>query len=467
MDEKLTKQINNLPLTPGVYLFKDKRGRILYIGKASNLRNRVKSYFKGPLLETRLNIMVEKIKKIDRILCDSEIEALVLESELIRRYKPKYNIEWKDDKNFLYIMITKEQFPRVEEVRPPLTEKAQYFGPFTDASAVKNTLKTLRRIFPYRSCRRMPTKACLHYFIKRCPSPCIGEISEKDYQKLIKNLIKILSGKKNLVIKQMGKEMKIESVKHKFEKAAVLRDRIANLKKINQTIIFDEASYKRIKSDEALSGLSRLLDLKSLPRRIEAYDVSNISGLSATGSMIVFEDGLPQKKEYKRFKIKSVSGIDDYKMIKEILERRFKQNWISPDLVIIDGGKGQLSTAKNVLAKNKLSIPVIGLAKREEEIVIKKGRSFQIIRLPKTSKILQLLQRIRDEAHRFAISYHTKLRSKAIQKSALDEIPGIGPKTKKVLLKNFSSIKNIKKAKVDELSDVIGINKTKLLKKYL
>ncbi len=467
MDEKLTKQINNLPLTPGVYLFKDKRGHILYIGKASHLRTRVKSYFKGPLLEARLNIMVEKIRKIDRILCDSEIEALVLESELIRRYKPKYNVEWKDDKNFLYIMITKEQFPRVEEVRPPLTEKAQYFGPFTDASAVKNTLKNLRRIFLYRSCRRIPTKACLQYFIKRCPAPCIGEISEKDYQKLIKNLIKVLSGKKNLVIKQMEKEMKIESAKHEFEEAAVLRDRAFNLKKINQTIIFDEASYKRIKSDEALSGLSKLLSLKSLPRRIEAYDVSNISGLSATGSMIVFEDGLPQKKEYKRFKIKSVSGIDDYKMIKEILERRFKRSWIPPDLVIIDGGKGQLSVTLDVLTKNKLSIPAMGLAKREEEIVIKKGRSFQIIRLPKTSKILHLLQRIRDEAHRFAIGYHTKLRSKAIRKSALDEIPGIGPKTKKVLLKTFGSIKNIKKAKIDELSEVIGSNKAKLSKKYL
>jgi excinuclease ABC subunit C len=491
-NKNLNKQIKCLPLSPGVYLFKDKNRRILYIGKAAHLRTRVRSYFNRPLPDPRLETMINKTVKINHILCESEIEALILESELIRRHKPKYNIDWKDDKNFLYIMITKEVIPRVAEVRPPLTTKALYFGPFTDADALRNTLKTLRRIFPYRSCLRLPHKACLQYFIKRCPAPCIGIISREQYKKLIKNLIKVLSGKKSKVIKEIEKEMKKKASKKEFEKATVLRDKLYALKKIRKTIIFDQASLGRLKSDEALTGLAKLLNLKELPRRIEAYDVSNIAGKLATGSMIVFEDGLPYKKEYKRFKIRRVQGIDDYKMMREILERRFRKFKVQsskfkvlPDLIVIDGGKGQLSVALDVLrdANLEMSIPAIGLAKREEEIITKKqdtpaspseaGRArnklqkYKIIKLPKDSKVLHLLQRIRDEAHRFAIFYHTKLREKAVKKSALDKIPGVGPKTKKLLLKKFSSIKNIKEAKQEELIKTVGKKKADFIRKNL
>jgi excinuclease ABC subunit C len=479
---KLLKKVNKLPFLPGVYIFKNKAGHILYIGKAARLKNRVRSYFKKPLPDPRLYRLVDQIAKINHLLCDSEIEALILESELIKRYKPKYNVEWKDDKNFLYIGITKEEFPRIFEIRPPLPENTRFFGPFTDASAVRNTLKTLRKIFPYHTCPKLPNKACLQYFIKGCPAPCIGAISKNEYKRMVKNLIDVLSGKKNKVMKQMEKEMGEKSAKHEYEKAALLRDRIFNLKKIRQTVIFDEASGQRLKADEALNSLFKVLRLTKLPRRIEAYDVSNIAGKQACGSMIVFQDGLPKKKEYKRFKIRTVKGIDDYKMMKEILTRRLKQSWpashreelasrgwLLPDLIIIDGGKGQLSVGIEVLRKSGLekSISVIGLAKKKEEIIIKKEREFEIVNLPKSSKVLHLLQRIRDEAHRFAISYHEKLRSTEIKKSILDEISGIGPKTRKLLIKKFGSVKNIKKESLSNLAGIVGEKKAKLLKKYL
>lgn len=469
MDKKILKQINKLPLLPGVYLFKDRKGKILYIGKAAKLKLRVKSYFNKPLSDLRLNQMVTKITQIKHILCDSEIEALILESEFICRYKPKYNIEWKDDKNFLYIMITKEEIPRVSEIRPPLLEKAIYLGPFTDAQAVRNTLKNIRRIFPYRSCKNLPQKACLQYYIKRCPAPCTGSISLTDYKKTIKNLVNVLSGKKEKIILEIEKAMKIKAREKKFEEAAELRDRLFDLKKIRQTVIFDETKKDNLEVDESLINLAKVLILPQIPRRIEAYDISNISGHQATGSMIVFESGLPAKKEYKKFKIKKIKGINDCKMMKEILERRFKNNWQIPDLIIIDGGKGQLNSALEAIKKANLKMPIniIGLAKKKEEIIIKKGHNFHIINLPNSSKVLHLLQRIRDEAHRFAIIYHTKLKEKKIRNSEIDEIFGIGGKTKKLLLKKFGSIKNIKKSKDKDIIKLIGKNKTNLLRKKL
>jgi len=489
--KSLENQTKNIPNSCGVYFFKDKKGKILYIGKARNLKNRVRSYFNRGLTDPRLAKMVQKVRKIDYTLCDSEIEALVLESELIRRHKPQYNIEWKDDKNFLYIMVTQEDIPRVAEVRPPLIEKAYYFGPFTDAGAVRNTLKILRRIFPYRSCQRLPFKPCLQYFIGRCLAPCVGKVDIKDYQRLIKDFIGVLSGKKEKVIARLEKEMQKAAQKHEFEKAAILRDRLFDLKKIRQAIIFDSraGSNKRLKSDESLSGLVKILNLSKFPHRVEAYDISNIFGQEACGSMVVFTNGLPNKKEYRLFKIKRVKGIDDYQMMREVLERRFAKFKIKnpkfkilPDLIIIDGGKGQLSVALDVLRRLGLeeTIPAIGLAKREEEIILSKQtpgygsqstldhkENFKIIKLPRTSKVLHLLQRIRDEAHRFAISYHKKLKEKRIKKSVLDEIPGIGPKTKNLLLQKFGSIEKIKKAKVEELAKIVGKKKSELIKKSL
>lgn len=428
--QKLIKVIRKIPLDTGVYIFKDQKGQFLYIGKASCLKRRIQSYFRDSSLDSRLEAMIKQIDKIDYFLCRNEIEALILESKLIKKYKPKYNIEWKDDKNFLYIMITNEEFPRLAEARPPLKEDAYYFGPFVDAEALRKSLRILRKIFPYRTCKKLPQKACLQYFIKNCSAPCIGKISSSEYKKNIKEIVKILSGRLPELIKILEKEMQKEAKKKNFEKAAQLRDRINNLKSLNQSIIFRSDSVKVENINNNLQELKNLFELKKAPRRIEAYDISNIAGESAAGSMVVFTNGLPDKKEYRRFMIKDVKGINDYKMIEEVLERRFKNFKINnskfknlPDLILVDGGKGQLSIALNVLKKFNLDrdIFALGIAKKREEIIIvnrstqNKNLKYKIIKLPKNSKILHLIQRIRDEAHRFAINYHLKLREKKIK----------------------------------------------------
>lgn len=428
--QKLIKVIRKIPLDTGVYIFKDQKGQFLYIGKASCLKRRIQSYFRDSSLDSRLEAMIKQIDKIDYFLCRNEIEALILESKLIKKYKPKYNIEWKDDKNFLYIMITNEEFPRLAEARPPLKEDAYYFGPFVDAEALRKSLRILRKIFPYRTCKKLPQKACLQYFIKNCSAPCIGKISSSEYKKNIKEIVKILSGRLPELIKILEKEMQKEAKKKNFEKAAQLRDRINNLKSLNQAIIFRSDSVKVENINNNLQELKSLFELKKAPRRIEAYDISNIAGESAAGSMVVFTNGLPDKKEYRRFMIKDVKGINDYKMIEEVLERRFKNFKINnskfknlPDLILVDGGKGQLSIALNVLKKFNLDrdIFALGIAKKREEIIIvnrstrNKNLKYKIIKLPKNSKILHLIQRIRDEAHRFAINYHLKLREKKIK----------------------------------------------------
>ena len=465
--KKITQQLNKLPLEPGVYIFKDASRKILYIGKAAKLRNRVKSYFQNAAtLELRLQSMVNQIFKIDFLKTESEISALVLESEMIKRYKPKYNIEWKDDKNFLYIKIAKERFPYIKEVRPPLEQDATYLGPFTDAGAVRKTLKFLRVIFPYRTCQKLPQKPCLFYYINRCGAPCIGNISEKEYSANLKKIILFIKGKQKSIILGLEKDMKKASKNEEFEKAAFLRDQIENLKRVKDLKVFYDEEKSFIKSDEALTSLTKILNLPAIPRRIEAYDVSNIFGKQATGSMVVFQDGLPFKNEYKRFKIRTVSGINDIAMISEVLRRRFKQSWILPDLIIVDGGKGQLGGVLSVLKQLGLKIPTIGLAKRNEEIIIKQ-KEYGVIRLKKDEKALHLIQRIRDEAHRFAIFYHEKLRTKLVKKSLLDEIFGIGTKNKKKLLKSFGSIENIKKTNISDLAKIVGDKKAKTLKSFL
>lgn len=425
MNLSLKEKVSKITSSPGVYIFKDSKKEILYIGKASNLKKRVFSYFTRPL-NNKLKNLVDKALDIEVVETGSEIEALFLESELIKRYKPFFNVEWRDEKNFLYLEITKENFPGVFLVRQPADKASIYFGPFVESNILKKSLRILRQIFGFRTAKKFPHKLCFWGRIKKCP--CSG-ISQDEYQKNIKALVNFLKGKTAKVINDLEKEMQKLAATHEYEKAALIRDKIDALKLLGQKHLFNDLTVD-LKKDEGLLELANVLSLKNLSKKIEAYDISNIFGKEATGSMIVFEQGLPAKQLYRRFKIKTVSGINDYQMIAEVLQRRFGRFGGGdpafkslPDLIIIDGGKGHLSTALKVLKEKKLSIPTIALAKKNEEIYKMRDQGseirgkekevkFEKIVLPKTSASLKLLQRIRDESHRFAIAYHYLLRRK-------------------------------------------------------
>lgn len=499
--DKLNKKVvqeklKELPKTPGIYIYRDEKKKIIYVGKAVNLKNRVLSYFRNKDLDIKTQALVENISDLEWIVCDSEIEALVLESELIKRYKPKYNIDWKDDKNYSYIKISHGDYPTITVVHQIIDDKAKYIGPFVDAGAVRLALKTLRKVFPYCTCGLPGDKVCLYYHLKLCPGHGPKYISPKDYKKNIDGLLEYIKGDKEKVKRQLKKQMDEYSKKQEFEKAAEVRNRIVALSKIKFQNIFEEND--EIKADKALSGLQKALDLVGLPERIECYDISNISGKMAVGSMVVFKHGLPAKDDYRRFEIKTVKQIDDFAMHREVQKRRFanlekgKDKSFSqvPDLIVIDGGKGQLSAAEEIIKPLKIQTKVVGLAKRLEEIIVlepkitfpgvipgrKQGISldpfdgdprvrkddgleefeFKTITLPENSEARFLLQRIRDEAHRFAITYHRNLRSKAIRKSGLDKIEGIGPVTKKRLISVFGSVDKIKAANPEELERIVN-----------
>lgn len=417
MNGDIRKQILNLPNKPGVYLFRDSQKKILYIGKAASIKKRVQSYFRDhSILMPRTERLVTQIKKIDHIETGSEIEALLFESHLIKKQQPKYNVAGKDDKSNLYIKIEKGEFPRVLAVRGIDDASAQYFGPFLDARAVRKTVNFLRRIFPFRTCEDFPKRPCLLYHMKRCPAPCIDKISKKDYQKNIKRIILFLSGKQTKIIKDLKREMKSASKKEEFEKAAHLRDKIFTLEHISRVSVLQHEIDQGTKN-----GLFELIMFlkKYYPKiqvhtsfRIEAYDISNISGTTATGSMVVFTEGAKDSDGYRKFGIKTVFQMNDIACMKEVLRRRFshKDEWILPDLIVLDGGKGQLRAARETLAEFRLNIPHIGLAKKQEEIYLPQSQN--PIVLPKDSPALLLLEKIRDEAHRFAKNYHLKLRSK-------------------------------------------------------
>ncbi len=424
------KKVSSLPKAPGVYLFK--RGReILYIGKAGNIRERVKNHFRKNGFRDKL--FIGDVKKIGYLKTDSEIEALILEANLIKEKQPKFNILWRDDKNYFFVGITKEDFPRIfitHQTKLSTTHyklKTNYLGPFVDGKALKATLKILRRAFPYRSCKRIPKRACLWYQLNRCPGPCTLLLSlakqlpglkgkiKRESQRNTKNLIKVLQGKKTQVLIDLKREMKKSSQKQEFERAARLRDQIEALNNVfEQARVFQglvEPAPKNWPEIEKL--LKKILGVKKKILRIEGYDVSNIQGKKATGAMIVFEKGEPDKKEYRKFKIKILKEPNDIAMLKEIISRRFNHpEWKFPQVMLIDGGKAQLNAAINILNQHyqrlSASISVLALAKRKNELYIE-GRKRPILLKNLPQEISNLLLHIRDEAHRFAIKYHRKL----------------------------------------------------------
>jgi len=411
----MNKIYNLLPETPGVYLMRDYSGEILYIGKARNLKKRVSSYFTKSVSDPRITALISSIKTVDYIIAKSERDALLLENKLIKKLQPKYNIMWRDDKSYPYIKLTaKEEFPYLTLTRQKKNDGSKYFGPFHNVSNVRKLLRRLRFMFHIRPCTKTKFKSkCFYFDLGQCPGPCIGKIKSSEYKKNIEKLELFLEGKYDLLKKILEKEMKEQSEKLNFEEAKNLRDIIFSIDKIFEKISFHEIKEtdldRRLNLSRTLSQLKEILNLPKVPVTIEAFDVSNISGKEAVGSMVSFFQGKPDKKNYRRYKIKNVNFIDDYAMIKEIIQRRYKklleEHKKLPDLIIIDGGKGHLSSAKNVLdeigIKNQ---PIISIAKKEEEIFT--FEKDEPIKLPPSSPVLQLIQQIRDEAHRFAISYH-------------------------------------------------------------
>ncbi len=591
MPMPIEAQLKALPAKPGVYLFKDSQGRVIYVGKAASLRHRVRAYFSPSTnLSPKLQQLAASISDFESIFTDSEQEALILECILIKQYRPRYNVSLKDDKTFPYLKIDLDNdWPSVRITRRFRKDGGKYFGPFASAGSVRRTLRLIRKIFPFRSCNKAITgkdsKPCLEYHIHRCSGPCIGAVSKEDYDEIIRQVILFLEGKQELVVRELKHKMEKASQQLQFEKAALLRDQIqateaviegqkiaatvmgeqdvialAQAKELAYVEIFFIRNNRLIGRDHllvegsrdeepsqimtsfvkqyyasassippvillqypidepaviiewlssqrgaavklrvprqgakkqlvdtvaenarhglelyqikqpatvdpaiVLQELKERLRLPSIPMRIEGYDISNIRGTLAVGSMAVFDKAMPKPAHYRRFRVKTVAGMDDYAMIQEVLRRRFRRyladedKWsIAPDLVLIDGGKGHLNAALEVMRGLGLgSIPAASLAKEREEIFIPGNPG--PVALPQTSVALHLLQRVRDEAHRFALGYHKRLRHKESIASALDSIPGIGPKRKKVLIREFGSVRGIKEASIDQLAAVEGM----------
>jgi excinuclease ABC subunit C len=406
----LKQKVRELPVCAGVYLFKDDRGNIIYVGKAKCLKKRVNSYF-SRLLSDKTRALISRTADIEYIVTPSEAQAQLLESALIKEKQPHYNISLKDDKSFPLVGISREDFPTVSVSRKKNSKKgkASYYGPYTSAADLRQALKAMRRIFGFRSCRIMPKKACLYYRLKLCPGPCEARISKKDYNDTIEQIKLFLSSRYEELLHKLSGKMREFSTEKKFEEAARLRDQI------NALSIFAQGRIHSTGLNE-LEDLKLLLKLKKIPERIEGFDISNISGRQATGSMVSFYNGLPDKDNYRRFRIKSGCGIDDYAMLREVISRRYSrlknEGRALPDLILIDGGKGHLGAGKQILDALGLDTAVISIAKEKEQIFItdKAGP----LKARTDSPALNLIRRVRDEAHRFALKYHHLLRKKKI-----------------------------------------------------
>lgn len=444
----LRQRIARLPDRPGVYLFKDAQGRLLYVGKATSLRKRVAAYFhRASALAPRVAQMIRRVAEFDIQPTASEAEALLLEARLIKAQQPRYNVAFRDDKAYPMLKITNEPFPRLVVVRRRHADGATYYGPYPDAGLMHEAVRFLRRVFPLRTCRTFPKTPCLEYHLGQCLAPCAKYITAKPYQRIVEDLIAFLNGQRDRLLQDLSGRMRQASSHQRFEEAARLRDQIQALTSV---IIAKEKS--------ALAGpleqLQAALQLAHAPRRIEAFDCSNLFGTFAVGSMVVFSDGKPLKAHYRRFRIGTVHGIDDVQMMREVIRRRYSGTLTMqlprPDLILIDGGRGQLSAAVEELAALSLTIPALGLAKRFEHIFLPDSEE-PIVLLP-TSPVLHLVQHVRDEAHRFAVGFHRRIRRGTVSASALDAIPGVGPRRKRALLRHFGSVSALTQASVEEIA---------------
>jgi excinuclease ABC subunit C len=474
VNKAVQRKLTELPKKPGVYLYKDSSGETIYVGKAAVLYNRVRQYFqKSRVYDAKTDALVAEIADVDWITVDSEIDALFLESELVRRYLPRYNILLRDDKSSTYIRIDyASQHPTVTFTHRPLDDDAKYFGPYFNAVAVRKALRYLRKAFPYSTHTGIiPKRACLLVHLGLCPGLEENKTSLADYRANLKKLIHYLKGERTQLLRQIEKEMTTYAKAKQFEEATQARNQLFALKGLSKQIIFSDKEFMDISKDEALSGLAELLGLPKPPRRIEGYDISHMQGTDNVASMVVFVNGLPDKSNYRKFKLR-VPGNDDFAHMREAITRRLSpkncKDWGLPDLFLIDGGKGQVSSALVAMRAAGFDLPMIGLAKRFEEIIVPQpDGEFKVVVLPHSSHIVKLLQRIRDESHRFAVSYHSVLKTKRQTASLLDDIPGIGPVTRKKLLKKFGSVRGLTQASQTEIEAVLGVKKAQQLAGYL
>ena len=462
MREKLEFLTSDIPAKPGVYLFRDRFRKVIYVGKAVNLRRRLSSYFQASRLRTadpKLASLINTIAYWEFFIVRNEDESLILESRLIKQYAPQYNILMRDDKRYLLLKLDlSEPFPTLSTVRIKRADGAKYWGPFPRGTALKSTVEFLLARFKLRSCRQSEPdeetrKHCLKRMVKDCCEPCMGKCTQAEYRQRVEELLKVLNGEIAPLTAELRERMAKYAEQQRFERAAAMRDCIENLESVfgHKARAFERASIAqpRLPGKNELTELMQELDLPVLPRRIEGFDISNIMGTLAVASMVVAVDGVPVPAEYRHFRIKSVEGSNDFAMMREVVYRRYLRRRDEgaelPDLILIDGGKGQLAYALEALAKLGLEdIPLASLAKREE-MIFRPGRQDGIL-LDRHSGALRILQRLRDESHRFAVSFHRELRRKRLETSLLDEIPGIGKNRKTALLKAFGSVRNMKEA---------------------
>lgn len=483
MTKELQDKLKNLPAQPGVYFHKNSAGKIIYVGKAAVLRNRVRQYFqKSRRRDPKTEALIAEIADTDWITVDSELDALFVEAEMVRRYMPQYNILLRDDKSSLYVRINYDDaHPAISFTHRPLDDKAHYFGPFFNGGEVKRALRYLRRVFPYSTHTGvLPKRACLQYHLGLCPGIEENKTSLIAYRANLRKLMQYLRGESDKVIAKIESDMQKAAKKQDFEKAAEYRNQYYALKALSKQIVFSDKEFLDISKDRGLQGLADLLGLQKVPHRIEGYDISHMQGTDNVASMVVFTNGIPDKSNYRKFKMR-IPGNNDFAHMHEAITRRCSEKnikaWGLPDLFLIDGGKGQVAAA--IRARDELGInrPMVGLAKREEEIVVHLEKSqvqvskielqkmnavvsesddFLLILLPKSSDIVKLLQRVRDESHRFAVSYHSVLKGKRQTASLLDEIPGVGPVTRKKLIKTFGSLRGVREASKADIAAVVG-----------
>ena len=493
MSDDLSEKLKTLPQTPGVYFHKDASGEIIYIGKAAILKNRVRQYFqKSRNRDPKTEALVAEIVDTDWIEVDTELDALFLEAEMVRRYLPRFNILLRDDKSLLYVRIDiKSDYPTVTFTRRPLDDKAEYFGPYIQGYQVRKGLRLLRRVFPYAVTKDKPTMGSkLYEQIGLDPGLQSGKTKIDQYRKNLRQLMSYLRGNRTALIKEIEKDMKSAASEQKFEKAASLRNKLYELKALKKQVIFSDREFMDASKDKGLSGLSDLLKI-DIPKRIEGFDISHMSGTDNAASMVVFTSGIPDKASYRKFKMR-LKGNNDFGHMNEAITRRLSPkniaSWGLPTLFLIDGGKGQVSAAMKARDKLGVKVAMVGLAKREEEVVIKRNDpytglnneiatqsqfivvesdDYYVVRMPLNNDIVKLLQRVRDESHRFAVSYHTNLKRSRQTTSWLDDVPGVGPTTKKRLIRAFGSTKGVLQARQIELEKLIGINKSTILRQYI
>ncbi|MGD1088044.1 MAG: excinuclease ABC subunit UvrC [Verrucomicrobiota bacterium] len=472
ISDSIRKKISALPHKPGVYLMRDRFGTVIYAGKARDLRKRVSQYFQSSRRmgwDLKFNALVEAIHNFDVHVVRSEPEALLLESKLIKEFKPRYNISFRDDKRFLMLKVNlNDPIPNFTFTRLKKNDGARYFGPFVDSVALRNTVALARKQFNLRGCRvftpgESDYKHCLYAHLKYCTAPCVGNVTREQYLEQVKVACGFLEGQCREMQGQLEAEMKKAAASQDYEKAASLRDLVRDLKATwKRTEKFERMPYSLpgiINPQNDLVELADALHLSAPPARIEAFDISNISGTFAVASLVSFKNGRPDRANYRRFKIKTVGGQDDFASVAEVVQRRYsrllRESKLPPDLILIDGGKGQLNAACAELRKLGLEkIPVIGLAKEFEEIYLP-GKS-EPLRLGLNHPAVKLLQRVRDESHRVANSYNAQLRLKRISESVLDEFPGIGERRKQALLKKFGSVQRLRTATLGQIATVPG-----------